>query len=193
MIILASQSPRRRELLANAGYRFVVRPSELEELRLDGESAEGYVRRLAIDKAHTIDATPADFVLAADTTVLCEGELLEKPLDTDDARRMLTKLSGRWHEVLTGVCVRHGRVSLDDVESTAVRFLPLSTSDIEYYVASGEHADKAGAYGIQGLASRFIDRVEGCYYNVVGLPVSRVARLLKQAGYEDSFRASPPA
>jgi septum formation protein len=137
------------------------------------------VRRLAREKALAIDAAPGEIVLAADTTVVAHGELLAKPADAADARRMLALLSGRRHEVLTGICLRRGEQVLCDHASTAVWFAPLSAAEIEEYVASGEPMDKAGAYAIQGLASKFVERIDGCYFNVMGLPIAMVYRHLK--------------
>ncbi|MCC7153851.1 MAG: septum formation inhibitor Maf [Bryobacterales bacterium] len=187
MLILASQSPRRRELLARAGLSFEVRPPHIEEVRRAGESAESYVVRLARGKALAAAAAASDWVVGADTTVVVDEAILEKPRSDDDAVRMLRLLSGRWHEVLTGVCLRRGGETWAACESTRVHFLSMSDSEIAAYVATGEPADKAGAYAIQGIASRYIDRVEGCYLNVVGLPVSRLWRLLKDAGYSPAL------
>ncbi len=183
MIVLASQSPRRRELLANAGIPCVVRPAGIEEKPGDGESPAGYVQRLAREKAEAADARPEEFVLAADTTVVADGEILEKPHSPEEAERMLRLLNGRDHTVLTGVCLRHNGRFWTAVEETRVWFIPLREDEIAAYARSGEPLDKAGGYAIQGLASRFVERVEGCYFNVVGLPVSRVYRMLRAAGY----------
>lgn len=183
MIVLASQSPRRREILRNAGFAFDVRPANVEEIPFESEDPADYVVRLAREKAAAAAAGPEEFVLAADTTVAAAGHILEKPHSIEDAARMLRLLSGRSHEVLTGVCLRHGGREWFGVESTAVRFVELSEAEILAYAASCEPMDKAGGYAIQGLASKFIDRIEGCYFNVVGLPVSLVYRFLKQAGY----------
>lgn len=183
MIVLASQSPRRREILLNAGFEFEVRPANVEEIPLASEDPAAYVLRLAKEKAAAAGAGAQEFVLAADTTVAAAGHILEKPHSAGDAARMLRLLSGRTHEVLTGVCLRHGGREWSGMASTQVRFLELSEAEILDYAASGEPMDKAGGYAIQGLASKFIDRIEGCYFNVVGLPVSLVYQLLKQAGY----------
>ena len=180
MLILASQSPRRRQILANAGIQFEVQAAHIDERRAAGESAEQYVKRLARGKAEAVDASDGAIVLGADTVVLIEGEILEKPVDVDDARRMLRLLSGREHQVLTGVCLRRGRLTMVDFETTRVRFVELSDTEIDEYAHSGEPMDKAGAYAVQGLASKFIDRIEGCYFNVVGLPVALVYKRLKQ-------------
>lgn len=180
MLVLASRSPRRAELLSSAGFEFTVRAADVDETLRDGESPEDYVTRLAKLKALAIEAVPDEIVIGADTTVVAGGEVLGKPADVADATRMLTALSGRKHEVLTGICLRRGNRILSEVASTAVWFSVLSDSEIESYAASGEPMDKAGAYGIQGLASRFIDRIDGSYTNVVGLPVALVYRLLRE-------------
>jgi septum formation protein len=180
MLILASRSPRRREILVCAGIPHVVRPAEVDESMRDGEDARPYVQRLARAKAEAVECGPDDVVLGADTVVVVDGELLGKPSDSTDARGMLRRLAGREHEVLTGICLRSRRTMAEDIEATRVRFFPLSEEEIAEYVTSGEPMDKAGAYAIQGLASKFIDRIEGCYFNVVGLPVAKVyAHLLR--------------
>ncbi len=178
-LILASASPRRRELLTVAGFRFTVRVRPVEETRAAGESADDYVRRLAREKAEAAWAGRDEIVLGADTTVVIDDRVLEKPRDAEDARRMLRLLSGRTHTVITGICLRHAGGAMIDAESTRVHFVELSEREIEEYVASGEPMDKAGAYAIQGLAAKFVDRVEGCYFNVMGLPVALVYRRLK--------------
>lgn len=177
-IVLGSASPRRAEILRAAGIAFTVRHADVDERRLDGEDAASYVRRLARLKADAIEAP--GLILTADTTVRVDDHILEKPADREDAARMLRLLSGRAHEVLTGVCLRHGNQLVVEHESTRVYFQTLSEQDISAYVASGEPMDKAGAYAIQGLASKFIYRIEGCYFNVVGLPIALVWRLLQQ-------------
>jgi len=184
MLVLASQSPRRSELLRQAGLGFVVRIPGVVETRLPGEPPADYVRRLAIEKARAAAAASDEFVLAADTVVVADGEVLEKPQSADDAARMLRRLSGRPHVVLTGVCVLHDGREHAAVESTRVFFTPMTEHEVLAYAACGEPMDKAGAYAIQGRASKFIERIEGCYFNVVGLPVSLVYRLLKTAGYD---------
>jgi septum formation protein len=186
MIVLASQSPRRRELLANAGIAFEIRPAGIEEKPLEGEPPEQHVIRLAREKAEAVRAREDEFVLAADTTVVVDGEILEKPHSPQEAERMLRLLHGRDHFVLTGVCLRHHGRLWTAAESTRVWFIPLRDEEILAYARSGEPLDKAGGYAIQGLASRFVDRIEGCYFNVVGLPVSRVYRMLRAAGYSFS-------
>ncbi len=187
-LVLASASPRRREILANAGFRFVVRPAEVDEAPRGVEDPLEHVKRLAIEKAEAVALGAGEVVLAADTIVAVEGEILGKPSGTTEARKMLEKLSGRWHEVLTGVCLRHPGGRIVDAERTRVLFLPLAAQEIDDYIASGEPMDKAGAYGIQGLASKFVRRIEGCYFNVVGLPVALVYRHLRSLG---SPRAEP--
>jgi septum formation protein len=182
-LVLASASPRRRELLAAAGFEFDVAIADVSEARIAGEAAEVYVERIARAKAEGVASNyPARPVLGADTAVVVEGDVLGKPIDAADASQMLRRLSGRAHDVLTGLAlVWNGRVHAA-VERTSVQMSVLSDADIAAYVASGEPADKAGAYAIQGLASRFIPRIEGSYSNVVGLPVATVLRLLKEAG-----------
>jgi septum formation protein len=179
MLVLASQSPRRADILRLAGIPFTVRAASVDESPLEAERPGPYVRRLAQAKALAVDAAADEIVLAADTTVVAAGELLAKPADAAEAHRMLTLLSGRRHEVLTGICLRRGSQILCDHASTAVWFAPLSGDDIGAYIASGEPMDKAGAYAIQGLASKFVERIDGCYFNVMGLPVSLVYRHLR--------------
>jgi septum formation protein len=178
MLVLASRSPRRSEILRQAGIPFLVRPAEVDESPLSHERPDRYVQRLAEEKARAVPAAEGEIVLGADTTVVIDGEMLGKPNDAEDARRMLTLLSGRKHEVLTGICLRRGVQTLSDCGVTAVWFDPMSAREIDEYIASGEPMDKAGAYAIQGLASKYIDKIEGSYFNVVGLPVSLVYRLL---------------
>jgi len=182
-LILASQSPRRAELLTAAGIAFDVMPVEIDERPQPAELPADYVVRLALAKAREIARrNPGRAVLGADTVVVVDGRILGKPVDNDDAGSMLNTLSGRTHDVLTGVALcLDGREACEAV-STRVRFLQLSPSEIEWYVASGEPRDKAGGYAIQGLASRFVDRVEGSYSNVVGLPVTTVCRMLGEFG-----------
>lgn len=180
MLILASASPRRHELLLAAGIEHVVRAASVDETQYPGEPARIYVQRLAREKARAVDAADEDIVLAADTTVCVDGEILGKPADGGDAKRMLQLLSGRDHFVYTGICLRGQRREIVDVAATRVTFLELSARAIDEYVASGEAMDKAGAYGIQGLASRFVARIDGSYQNVVGLPVSLVWRYLNE-------------
>lgn len=180
-VILASASPRRAELLRAAAIDFDVQPADVDETVHEGETPEAYVRRVAIEKARALASrVPDAVVLAADTTVVVDAHILAKPADDEDARRMLRMLSGRSHEVLTGVCVARGRDEETRVASTLVTFAPLTDEEIAWYVASGEPADKAGAYAIQGLASRFVTRIDGSYSNVVGLPVAVVYEMLSR-------------
>ena len=182
MLILASASPRRAELLRNAGIPFTVVPAHVREEPLPNETPLDYVQRLAHDKASAIFASrPEDAVLGADTVVVVDEHLLEKPIDADDAARMLRLLSGRTHQVITGVCVIAPGFARTEAEVTQVTFSQLSNDEIAAYVETGEPMDKAGAYAIQGIASRWAQRIEGCYFNVVGLPLPRVYRLLRAA------------
>jgi septum formation protein len=173
-LVLASASPRRAALLRAAGFTFDTFPVDVDETVRPGEAAYAYVRRLAMEKS-----ARALVIIGADTAVVVHGEILGKPRDTADAERMLRRLSGRRHEVMTGVSVRSANVERGGVETTAVECLALADADVSWYVASGEGNDKAGAYAIQGLASRFMARIEGSYSNVVGLPVHTVHKLLR--------------
>jgi septum formation protein len=181
MLILASRSPRRSELLRAAGIEFQLRTMDVDESVESGESPVAYVQRLAEKKARAVEIRPGEVILGADTTVALGDEILGKPEDDDDARRMLARLSGRRHDVHTGVCLRTARGVTTRVATTGVWFDPLTPAEIDAYVRSGEPRDKAGAYAIQGLASRFIPRIEGSYSNVVGLPVDLVYRMLRDA------------
>jgi septum formation protein len=184
MLVLASASPRRRELLQNAGIDFVVDPAHVAEEMRPREQPTAYAERLARDKARAVWERRAGkdnaVVLGADTIVVVDGHVLEKPNDATDAARMLRLLSGRTHEVTTGVALAGN--GIDDVrsETTRVTFDRLGEDDIAAYVAHGEPMDKAGAYAIQGIASRWICRLEGCYFNVVGLPVPLVYAMLRK-------------
>jgi septum formation protein len=192
-LVLASGSPRRAELLRAAGIEFEVRPPNVDDSRVAGEEPHAYVRRLAEAKASAV-AGLADggTVLAGDTIVLVDQEILVKPLDAADARRMLRLLSGRRHEVVSAVCI-WGRSAGDSASTrprsdtqvvvTVVEFKPLTVGEIEWYVGTGEPMDKAGAYAIQGFASRFVTRIEGSYTNVVGLPVEVVYDVLRERGW----------
>jgi septum formation protein len=183
MLVLASASPRRQELLRNAGIEFEVQPAHIPEDSAPGEGAKEYAERLAREKALAVARQrPHDFVLGADTVVVVDGEILGKPSDAADAARMLRLLSGREHQVITGVClVVRGETSVAS-ETTSVTMSEISEKEITGYISSGEPMDKAGAYAIQGIASRWIPRIEGDYSNVVGLPVALVWRMLRQAG-----------
>jgi nucleoside triphosphate pyrophosphatase len=173
-LILASHSPRRGEILRQAGIPFVVRASAVDETPLPDERPEEYVVRLAERKAMAVEAAPEEIVLGADTTVVVGGAMLGKPSGAREARHMLLQLSGRRHQVLTGICLRHGGHLIRDWAATQVWFSAMSRREIREYAASGEPTDKAGAYAIQGLASRYVERIEGCYFNVVGLPMALV-------------------
>jgi septum formation protein len=166
--------------LTAAGLAFVVRaPNILEERRAD-ESAVDYVRRLAEEKARAVPLNSGEIVLAADTVVVLGDQVLEKPADQADAIRMLTLLSGREHQVITGICLRTATRTLVDSASTRVHLVELTPDEIAAYASSGEPMDKAGAYAIQGLASKFVERIEGCYFNVMGLPIAMAYAHLKQ-------------
>jgi len=178
-VVLASKSPRRQEILKFAGIPFTVRASDVPEVPEEGESPEMYVKRLAVAKAHAVARTSREIILAADTTVVVDDHILEKPADPDDASRMLRKLSGREHQVHTGVCLLGQDREIVDVATTVVRFSELSMVEVGDYVRSGEPMDKAGGYGIQGLAAKFVESIDGCYFNVMGLPISLVYRHLK--------------
>ena len=179
-IVLASASPRRAELLRSAGIDFDVQPANVDETILDGEVPIDYVSRLAEAKARLVyELDVRRTVLAADTAVVVDAHILGKPVDETDASRMLRMLSGRSHEVLTAVSIfRPGQIVDTRVDATTVAFAQLSETDINWYVSSGEPMDKAGAYAVQGLASRFVTRIEGSYSNVVGLPVALVYQML---------------
>ena len=208
-LILASASPRRAELLRAAGYAFDIVVAAVDESIRDGEAPSVYVRRVAADKSASamrslVAATgsgngPAEaghdeddaIVLGADTTVVVDGEILAKPRDDADAATMMRRIAGRAHEVLTGGSLRCGGFELGRVETTRVHVAPLTDEDIAWYVATGEGRDKAGAYAIQGFASRFIPRIEGSYSNVVGLPVACVRELLTEISGTPPDRSSP--
>ena len=180
-IILASRSPRRAELLAAAGFEFEVLAAEVDETPFDVEDPAEYVERLAIEKARAVfTLRPGTRVLGADTTVTIDGEILGKPIDDADASRMLRLLSGRPHLVHTGVALVSDRGIQSGVDTTRVWFEAMTDEDISWYVATGEPVDRAGAYAIQGFASRFIPRIEGSYSNVVGLPVAMVSSILRK-------------
>jgi septum formation protein len=193
MLVLASASPRRQELLRNAGIAFTVDPANIPELPLSGESPRVCAERLAREKAEAVfHRQGGKPVLGADTIVVVEGEILGKPRDEVDAMRMLRLLSGRTHQVITGVCLigplrtenQKLRTGFEDVrsETTLVTMTSLTDDDIRHYIATGEPMDKAGAYAIQGIASRWIPRIDGDYFNVVGLPVALVHGMLQERG-----------
>jgi len=191
-LVLASQSPRRAEILRNAGISFEVQAAHVNETRRRRESAHGYVLRLARAKAHAVAAHAKRknrhvIIIGADTAVLAQGRILGKPADVKEARRMLRLLSGKTHQVLTGVSL----ISLPggekhQVETTRVKFAKMSGAEIDDYIATGEPFDKAGGYGIQGIGGRFITAIEGCYFNVMGLPLSRVWSMLREAGFKET-------
>jgi septum formation protein len=181
-LVLASSSPRRAEILRAVGWTFETSPADVDESLRAGERADDYVRRLAREKAEAVAASRLfGLVLGADTTVVVEGDILGKPRDEEDARRMLRRLSGRWHEVLTGVALVRAETgrAVVGLERTRVRFAETTEEEIEWHVRTGELLDKAGAYAIQGRAALFIEAIEGDYWNVVGLPVRLVYELSK--------------
>jgi septum formation protein len=183
-LILASASPRRRELLAQIGLEFEVIPAHIDETRRAGEDPAAYVQRLALEKAQAIYATHPDcFVLGADTTVEVEGHALEKPSDRADAEHMLRALAGRVHHVHTGIALLSPKAKRVHLETTSVTFNAIEEAELTHYLDSGEPYDKAGAYGIQGYAARWIPRIDGDYFNVVGLPLAATVRLLHELGY----------
>lgn len=179
MLILASGSPRRRELLTAAGIPHQVIPASIPEEARPGETAEDLVVRLAAAKAHAVGAPADSVVLGADTVVCVDDEIFGKPRDAVHAAEMLRRLSGRDHLVITGICLLKGDHCVTDLAKTRVYFLRMSASEIDQYIETGEPFDKAGAYAIQGFASKFVLGLEGCYHNVVGLPVSLVYSYLK--------------
>lgn len=185
--ILASASPRRRELLASIGLEFEVLPSNVPEVRQQGEAPEEYVARLSRDKADALASRHRErWVIAADTTVLLGDELLEKPADAADAARMLATIAGKTHVVYTGVTLENAGKGWRDtrVAESEVRMLPLSAQEIEWYVRTGEPLDKAGAYAVQGIGAMFIDSIHGSYTNVVGLPLATLFQMLRRAGID---------
>jgi septum formation protein len=185
MIVLASSSPRRRELLANAGIEFRADAADIDESRRDGESPLAYASRLAREKARAVLArNGATTVIGADTIVIVDAEVLGKPSDEDDARRMLRMLRNRTHQVTTAVAVVSRTSLVEHQETTDVHFGAVTDDEVDAYVRSGEPMDKAGAYAIQGWASKWIDRIDGDYFNVVGLPVAAVWKMLKEVGRE---------
>jgi nucleoside triphosphate pyrophosphatase len=196
MLVLASASPRRQELLRNAGIPFEVQPTNIPEVPQPGEAPRAFAERMAREKALAVfGLRPNDFVLGADTIVVVDAEILGKPGDGADAVRMLRLLSGRKHPVTTGVCLlglcprgENGKTGFEDVrsETTLVTMDTLGNDDIHSYISTGEPMDKAGAYAIQGRASRWISRIEGDYFNVVGLPVSLVYKMLQEHGAIES-------
>ena len=186
MLILASSSPRRAELLRAAGIVFTVRAADIDETIGPNEPPRDYVARLSREKARAV-VRGDELALGADTTVVINGEIIGKPADAEEAGRMLRALSGQWHEVLTGVTLARADRIVSAVSSTRVKFAELSDAEIKLYVSTGEPMDKAGAYAIQGRASLFVERIEGSYSNVVGLPVQLTYQLARRMGV-DLFR-----
>jgi septum formation protein len=185
-IVLASASPRRSELLSKLGFNFEVEPSHVVERPLADEAPPDYTMRIARAKAVAVARRRKDgLVIGADTVVVLDGGVLGKPSDEQDARRMLRLLSGKWHAVMTGVALYDAATNKEAVDyaKTLVRLAPLSEQEIDWYIATGEPMDKAGGYGIQGLASLFVDEIAGNYHNVVGLPLPLVYRLARQLGH----------
>ncbi len=193
MLILASASPRRRDLLLQIGIPHEVRPAHIDETHRRGETPTEYVRRLALEKAAAVYAlSPQGTVLAADTTVVLGEAVLNKPRDPAEAEGMLRALAGGTHHVHTGVAVVNETGCWAHVETTAVQVTAIPEAELQAYVASGDPLDKAGAYGIQGYAARWIARVEGDYFNVVGLPLAATVRLLREAEAKSPSRSSEP-
>lgn len=183
-LILASASPRRRELLTQIGLRFDVLPAHIDETQHPGEAPLPYVQRLALEKALGIHSLHPDaFVLGADTTVVLDNETLAKPADRADAERMLRALSDRTHQVHTGLALLSPRTQRTHLETTTVTFAPISEADLQHYLNTPEPYDKAGAYGIQGYAAQWIPRIEGDYFNVMGLPLAATAKLLRELNF----------
>ena len=184
-IVLASASPRRRDQLAQMGIDAIICPSDIDESVHPGEDAVAYVRRLSLGKAAAIDpADPTELIIAADTTVDLNGTILGKPADADEARSMLRSLSARTHRVHTGVTVRLGARTATDVATTFVTFTPITDTALEWYIATGEPFDKAGAYAIQGSAAVFVASVKGSVSNVIGLPLTTVVALARSLGID---------
>lgn len=181
-VVLGSASPRRRDLLTQLGVEFTVVSPDIDETPLPGETPVAYVRRLAIAKSHAVPAEAAALVITADTTVDLGGAILSKPDDAEHAKAMLRQLSARTHRVHTGVAVRRGDALVHDVVTSLVTFVPLSAASIEWYVATGEPLDKAGAYAVQGTGGVFVQQVRGSVSNVVGLPLHTLVRLAAELG-----------
>ncbi|MEN9507498.1 MAG: septum formation protein Maf [Gemmatimonadota bacterium] len=187
-VILASQSPRRRELLTLVGIPHDVCPANVDETVWPGEAPVPHCERLARDKATVLArANPEALVIGSDTIVVVDGDILGKPTDPDDALQMLTRLNGREHTVHTAVAVARGDTVLAGVETVQVRFRSLSPSDWRAYIATGEPMDKAGAYGIQGYGATIVERIDGDYFAVMGLPLGRLVGLLREMGFDYSF------
>ncbi len=181
-LVLASGSPRRAEILAAVGWTFEKQVADIDETEFNGEAPAAYVERLAREKAGAISALrPADIVLGADTTVVIDEQIIGKPIDLADAKRMLQLLSGRWHEVLTAIAVSSEGKTRSAVQNTRVKFARLSDAEIDFLAERGDPLDKAGAYAVQAQAALFIEGIEGDYWNVVGLPISLVYELIKKS------------
>jgi septum formation protein len=180
-LILASSSPRRRDLLTQAAIRFDVLPANIDETRHPNESPTAYVQRLALEKAQAIHALqPNATILGADTTVVVDQKILNKPANLADAERMIRALSNRTHQVHTGIAIVTPTTQRTHIETTTVFFAPIPAADLAHYLSTGDGLDKAGAYGIQGYAARWITRIEGDFFNVVGLPIAAVLSLLRE-------------
>lgn len=187
-VILASQSPRRRELLAQIGITHEVRPADVDETVWPGEEPVPHSERLARDKAHTLALLHPDaLVIGSDTIVVIDGMIMSKPVSRDDAIAMLSRLSGREHTVYTSVAVAHAGRTLSGVEAVQVQFRTLTRAQIEAYVDTGEPMDKAGAYGIQGYGATLVERIHGDYFAVMGLPLGRLVGLIRELGYAYEF------
>jgi len=184
ILILASGSPRRRQLLEMLGIEIAIQPPHIPEIREPHELPQPYVERLAREKAASVSG---DLVLAADTTVVVEGEVLEKPADPDDALRMLRRLQGRTHQVITAIALKTSGGTLTATDITAVTFRAADDAFLAAYVATGEPMDKAGAYGIQGYGAALVEGIQGDFFSVMGLPVRLVLQLLEQAGHTYRF------
>ncbi len=181
-LVLASGSPRRSEIMNSVGWEFTKDIPDIDESERAGENAAAYVQRLAREKAEAVAAShPDEIVLAADTTVVIDDQIIGKPKDLDDARRMLEMLSGNWHEVLTGIAVMKNGQTDVGIQRTRVKFAPMSESEIDFLATNGDPLDKAGAYAVQAQAALFIEGIEGDYWNVVGLPVSLVYAMVMKS------------
>jgi septum formation protein len=180
-LILASGSPRRSEIMNSVGWNFRKVVPDIDESEREGEPPGDYVRRLAREKAHAVAALhPGEIVLAADTTVVIDGKIVGKPVDAADARQMIAMLAGNWHEVLTGIAVARNGATDVGVQRTRVKFAPMSDAEIDFLVEKGDPLDKAGAYAVQAQAALFIEGIEGDYWNVVGLPINLVYKLVRK-------------
>lgn len=181
-LVLASGSPRRSEIMNSVGWKFTKDVPDIDESEREGEIAEVYVQRLAMEKGHAVAGLhPDEIVLAADTTVVVDDQIIGKPKDLADARRMLEMLSGSWHEVLTGIAVISNGSTEVGLQRTRVKFAPMSEAEMDFLVARGDPLDKAGAYAVQAQAALFIEQIEGDYWNVVGLPISLVYRMVMKS------------